>query len=215
MFVIKTSQREFSREEIERCAGVLAAGGIGVVPTDTVYGIAALATSAEAVERLMALKRRAADKPLPVQVATAWDANLLGVADGPTAAALIEAFWPGPLTMVVERRGEVALPFQDSSTIGLRIPASEFCRALITTAGYLVVPSANLPGKRPPVTAGELAGEVLDSVDFVVDAGPCPGGVESTVVDITTGVKVLREGALTSEALKKAITGGGSAHGAQ
>ncbi len=205
MLVIKTDQEKFDRGDIERCAEALRGGAIGVIPTDTVYGIAALASDAGAVERVMRIKERAPDKPLPVQVASVRDANLLGVADGPAAVALIERFWPGPLTLVMERRPVVELPCQPGGTIGIRIPASPFCLALIKEAGYLVAPSANPRGAPAPQAADGLAQEIRDAVDFVVDAGSCPGGVESTVVDISAGVEVLREGAIPSDAINKAL----------
>jgi L-threonylcarbamoyladenylate synthase len=209
MLVIETGQDDFSGSDIERCAEVLRAGGTGVIPTDTVYGLAALASDAGAVARVMRVKERTPDKPLPVQVASAWDANLLGVADSPAAIALIERFWPGPLTIVMERREGIELPFQDAGTIGLRVPASKFCLALIMAAGYMVVPSANPPGAKPPVAPGDIAAEIRGAVDFIVEAGPCPGGVESTVVDITAGVEVLREGAVSREEIMRTVGGGG------
>jgi L-threonylcarbamoyladenylate synthase len=205
VIVINASQDDFSRQDVERCAEALRAGGVGIIPTDTVYGLAALASDERAVERVMRLKDRAADKPLPVQVASALDANLLGAADSPAAVALIERFWPGPLTIVMERRQGIDLPFQPAGTIGLRIPDSRFCLALIMEAGYLVVPSANPPGAAPPVTPGDIEPAIRQAVDFIVEAGPCAGGVESTVVDISAGVNVLREGAIPARDVARAL----------
>lgn len=207
MFVIKTGQDRFKSEEVERCADVLKSGGIGIIPTDTVYGLAASALDAAAVERLLRVKQRPSDKPLPVQVGSSWDANLLGVADTPAAVALIERFWPGPLTIVMERRQGTEIPYQSLATIGIRVPASRFCLALMSEAGYLVVPSANLPGDQPPITVAGIAPEVRDAVDFIVDAGECPGGVESTVVDISAGIEVLREGAVSRDEVLSAMRG--------
>jgi L-threonylcarbamoyladenylate synthase len=210
MLEIETGQEEFTPEQVEACADILRSGGLCIIPTDTVYGIAASASDAAAVERLLALKDRAPDKPLPVQVASSNDANVLGVADSPLAVALIERFWPGPLTIVMERRPGVDLPFQKPGTIGIRVPASRFCIALMKRAGNLVVPSANPPGAPAPVSVGEVAAEIMSAVDLVVDAGACPGGIESTVVDITAGAVVLREGALSATDVVEAIEAGGS-----
>ncbi|MHB8896524.1 MAG: L-threonylcarbamoyladenylate synthase [Candidatus Geothermincolia bacterium] len=209
MLRTKIDQEKFEPEEVRRCAELLAAGGVGIIPTDTVYGIAALATNVGAVSRVLRIKRRQPGKPLPVQVASSWDANLLGVTDSPAATALIGQFWPGALTIVVERRPGTDLAFQDGSTIGLRVPASCFCLALISEAGFLVLPSANAPGGRPPGSPNELTEDVLESVDFLIDAGPCPGGIESTVVDVTAGVRVVREGAILRAEILAAVGGAG------
>jgi L-threonylcarbamoyladenylate synthase len=207
VLIIRTDQETFEPDDVGRCAEVLAAGGIGIIPTDTVYGIAALVRNAEAVCRVGRIKDRPPDKPLPVQVASAREANLLALADSPAAAALIERFWPGGLTIVMERRPGFDLPFQDPLTIGLRIPASRFCLELIARSGCLVVPSANRSGMPPPARPEEISAQVLESVDFVVEAGACPGGIESSVVDITTGVRVIREGAISCSEIMR-VTGG-------
>lgn len=207
MLTIDTDQADFEREDVLRCAEVLKRGGIGVVPTDTVYGIAARADDEQAVSRVLRIKHRAPDKPLPVQIASSWDANLLGVADGPAASALIGRFWPGALTIVMEYRAGTYLPFQRDDTIGLRVPASPFCVELISEAGWLVVPSANGQGQAPPTRPEQVTREVLDAVDFFVRAGECPVGIESTVVDVTHGIDVLREGAIALGDILEAIGG--------
>jgi L-threonylcarbamoyladenylate synthase len=205
MLEIRTSKQDFTPEQVEACADVLRSGGLCIIPTDTVYGIAASASDPSAVERLLALKGRAPDKPLPVQAASAGDADLLGVADSPVAAALIERFWPGPLTVVMERRPGTDLPFQNPGTIGIRVPDSGFCLALLKRAGHLMVPSANPPGAPAPVSFEDIAAEILGAVDLAVDAGPCPGGIESTVVDVTAGALVVREGAVSAAAVAEAV----------
>lgn len=197
----------FEPADVERVAAMLLEGAVGIIPTDTVYGIAALATDRGAVERVLGLKERPVDKPLPVHVATMREANMLAEADGPEASALAERFWPGPLTMVLRRRPHAAtLPFQDEATIGLRIPDEMFCLSLIEHAGYLVVPSANPPEAAPPVTLTDVSEALLESVDFVVNAGACPCGVESTVVDLTAGTRVLRQGAVPAAEITRALS---------
>lgn len=197
----------FEPADVEAVAAMLTGGGVGIIPTDTVYGLAAVAGDEAAVRRVLELKGRPADKPLPVQVATMREANILAEADGAEASALAERFWPGPLTMVLKRRPFAAeLAFQDEKTIGLRIPDEMFCLSLIEHAGYLVVPSANPAGASAPATLGDVSGDLLDVVDFVVNAGACPCGVESTVVDLTAGVRVLREGAIPAEDIDRALS---------
>lgn len=199
----------FNQEDVERASEVIRGGGVGIIPTDTVYGLAAAAEDEAAVARVLELKGRSPDKPLPVQVATMREVNMLAEAGGPAASALADRFWPGPLTMVLRRKhGVLHLPFQGEETIGLRIPDEMFVLALIEHSGYLVAPSANLPGAPAPVTLDDIAPELLDKVDFVVNAGACSYGVESTVVDLTSGVRILRTGALPAEDITRALRGG-------
>jgi L-threonylcarbamoyladenylate synthase len=188
----------FEPEDVRRIARVLVDGGVGIIPTDTVYGIAALAADEAAVRRVMEIKRRPPDKPLPVLVESVREAGVLAEAEGEAAAALMREFWPGALTIVMSRRrGPGAhLPLQDERSIGLRIPDELFCLALVEHAGYLVAPSANLPGEPAPSRLEDVHDDILERVDFSVNAGACATGVESTVVDITSGVRVLREGAV-------------------
>jgi len=202
---ITTTQDGFSSQEVSRCTQALKAGWTGIIPTDTVYGIAGLATDPHAVSRILEIKERPPDKPLPVQADSLQSAARLASFKDPVAAALARDFWPGGLTLVLERRGRLELPFQDGDTIGIRIPASAFCRALARAAGYLVVPSANPPGTASPVEPSDIDRGVVDAADFLVDCGPCPGGVESTVVSLVGGIEVLREGAIPAETVMGAV----------
>lgn len=193
---IDIAGKGYSRHQIERIAGILADGGLGIIPTDTVYGLASPATDAEAVKRLLRIKRRSPGKPMTVQIASHSDADRLCVADGPLARYLAAEYWPGPLTLVLPRRPGLDLPFQGPETLGLRMPDHGFCLDLIDEAGYLVVPSANLSGGAPPASPEQIPGGLLESVDFIVDGGLCREGMESTVVRLTDGCEVLREGAV-------------------
>ena len=197
----------FTPDDVARAAAVLSEGGVGLIPTDTVYGLAALATHKAAVARVLDMKGRPADKPLPVQVASMRVANILAEADGPAAVTLAERFWPGALTLVLPRRtGPAAhLPSQPEESIGLRIPDDMFCVALIEHAGYLVVPSANPTGAPAPETLEQVSPEMIEAVDFVVNGGACQGGVESTVVDLTGNARVLREGAIPAADIMRAL----------
>lgn len=204
----------FTPEDVRVVAEMLTGGAVGVIPTDTVYGLAAVANDRSAVARVLEIKDRPADKPLTVQVASLREARLLAELDD-TAEALAERFWPGPLTMILPRRpgGAAGLPFQEAESIGLRIPDDDFCASLIEHAGYLVVPSANRRGMAAPVRAEEMSAELLEEVDFVVNAGACSGGVESTVVDLTGGaVRVKREGAVPAGEIAR-VAGGSRADG--
>ena len=205
MFRMKIEQAGFSSGDVERVAQILASGGVGIIPTDTVYGLAALAAHDGAVRRLLEIKGRPAGKPPPVQISNVADADRLTFAGEPDAVALMEKFWPGPLTLVLRRREGIDLPFQESESLGLRMPDNDFCLRLIDAAGFLAVPSANRSGEPPPASAEEVAREIVGLADFIVDGGVCGGGVESTVVDLTGELQVLREGAVTREEIERAL----------
>jgi len=201
-------------EDLRQVSEILKNGGVGILPTDTVYGLFALAESEAGVRRVFEIKERPFEKPLPVQISEVCHAQRLAVADCPGAGALIGAFWPGPLTLVLDRRsGGPELPFQSSDKLGLRIPDSPVCLALIDLAGYMVAPSANLSGDRPPVSFEDISPEILGMVDFAVDGGACQLGIESTVVDLTGGLKILREGALAARDVMRVVSCAGEETG--
>lgn len=209
MLTVRIESGFHEHGDAERVAEILGKGGVGIIPTDTVYGLAASALDREAVLRLLDIKGRAPDKPLPVHVSSAGEADTLAFAGRPPGDVLMEAFWPGPLTLVMERRPGVDIPLQPPDTVGLRVPDHRFCLEVLRRAGCLVVPSANLTGRPPPSLPADIAEEIMDRVDFMVDGGRCPGGVPSTVVDLTDGLRVLREGAIPAEEILD-VAGGGA-----
>ncbi len=189
-----------------RTARTLEGMGLVVMPTDTVYGLAASLDSPCAIEHIFDAKRRPREIPLPVLLASVADADRLTREPLSAAAhALCDAFWPGALTVIVEANGRVpAAVTAGRGTVGLRVPDSEIARAIIAAAGgALAVTSANVSGAEPAVDAASLDAELLAHVGLVVDGGPCPGGTPSTVVDLTGATPVvLREGAIpTAEVL--------------
>ena len=188
---------------IERAAVTLAAGGVVVLPTDTVYGLAALPGDRSATDRLFRLKDRSERTPLAVLCATPDQA--LGLVDPQAVDTLRQAtarWWPGPLTVVAPRRAGVALHLGEPvATIGLRVPDHDLVRALAERVGPIAATSANRHGEPTAATAREAADGLLGPVDVVVDGGRLDGGA-STVVDLTTSPwRVLREGPITAEDL--------------
>jgi L-threonylcarbamoyladenylate synthase len=178
---------------VDLVVAALEAGGAVVVPTDTVYGIAALGGHEDV---LYALKGRPASMPIAVLVADADQAAAVGDLGG-AAQRLAERFWPGPLTVVV--------PARAGGTVGLRCPDDEFVRAVAARVGPLPTTSANRHGAKTPPTAAEAAAALTGQPDLVVDGGP-RGGVASTVVDLTTDPpEVLREGVLDRAAIEAAL----------
>jgi L-threonylcarbamoyladenylate synthase len=180
-------------------AALLRRGGIVAYPTETFYGLGALATRPDALARLAEAKLRPAGKPLPL---IAGDlAQVLAVAslDDRVARALAARFWPGPLTLVLPcAPGLDAAIVAGSGTVGVRIPGDEVAAALALQAGgALVSTSANLSGEPPPMHAAALSPAIAACVDAVVDGRSTPGGLPSTVVQVEHGrVRLLREGAV-------------------
>lgn len=180
-----------------RVAEVLVAGGLVVLPTETVYGLAALPSVPGATAAIFERKGRSGDVPVAVLCADAAQALALADTPGEQARALAGAHWPGPLTMVLRRRGGLGWQLgEPAGTIGLRCPDHALVRAVARRVGPIATTSANRHGQPTPPTAVEAAAQLLGPVDLVVDGGTL-GGVPSTVVDLTGAeVRILRQGAV-------------------
>lgn len=192
---------------VERAAKALLGGGLVVLPTETVYGLAALASDPDATRALFGRKGRGADVPVAVLCADAEQALALAQDLPPLATELARAHWPGPLTMVVPRRRGLGWSLgEPTDTIGLRCPDHDLVRALARRVGPLATTSANRHGLPTPASAVEAAGQLLGDVDLVIDGGAL-SGTPSTVVDLTgEAPRVLRQGPVIIDA-----TGTGSA----
>jgi L-threonylcarbamoyladenylate synthase len=179
-------------DQITRAEAVLSDGGVIVIPTDTVYGIAARADIPSAIDRIFEIKQRPKDKPLAVLVADVSAARVLGVFSEEALAAA-EKGWPGPLTIVLPRRESAEnIPLGgDPSTIGIRIPDHVFALDLLGRVGPLATTSANRSGESEPATVDEMAAS-LAGVDLFLDAGPIIGK-PSKVVSFVDGMKTLRD----------------------
>ncbi|MCD7749914.1 MAG: threonylcarbamoyl-AMP synthase [Oscillospiraceae bacterium] len=196
------------RENIAPAAEIIQAGGLVAVPTETVYGLAANGLDEEAVEKLYAVKGRPAAKPMSLMVPDAsalarWGRNI------PRGAyVLAEAFWPGPLTIVVEAGEDIpSIVTAGGHTVGLRCPDSEKTLALLRACGLpLAAPSANPSGQPSPKTAAQVLEYFQGRIDAVIDGGPCGIGRESTVIDLTvTPYQILRQGALPEREIERAL----------
>ncbi len=196
-------------EALDRAAAILRAGGLVALPTETVYGLGANALDRAAVERIFAAKRRPSWDPVIVHVAPLGpaDSMLLNLVEEIPARArrLIDAFWPGPLTLLLPRTRAVP----DAVTagrplVGVRMPAHPVALALIRRAGVPVAaPSANLFGHTSPTTASHVLDDLDGRIDAILDAGPTPRGVESTVLDPSSSPMVIyRPGAVTVEQIQ-------------
>ena len=195
----------------ERCRDILAEGGLVILPTDTVYGLAARADIPEAVERVFEVKGREEEKALVVMVSSLKEAAEIATPEQREALKRLGSLWPGPLTLVV-RAGEV--PWRESvapssETLGIRIPDSSFMLELLQLAGPLAVTSANPAGESAPTSFTTVDGGLLSKVELAVDGGEQGSGRPSTVAEIRgDGLKILRHGDIGSEELYRAMEGG-------
>ncbi|MFF1570814.1 L-threonylcarbamoyladenylate synthase [Streptomyces sp. NPDC058293] len=193
---------------IEKAAGVLRAGGLVALPTETVYGLGANAEDPAAVARIFQVKGRPPSHPLIVHIAGAEHLDDW-VQEVPAAARLLaERFWPGPLTLVLRRGRRVPLEATGGlETVAVRVPDHPVALALLAAfGGGVTAPSANRFGSVSPTTADHVRAELGDGVDFVLDGGPCEVGVESTIVDATGEIPaILRPGGVTREDLEAVL----------
>jgi L-threonylcarbamoyladenylate synthase len=203
--LVRTDCMPFSPEALRRAASLIRSGRLVAFPTETVYGLGARADDAEAVRGIFAAKRRPAQNPLIVHVADIAAARGLAASWPPLAEELALAFWPGPLTLVVARRmdkvpDEVAA---SGPTVAMRLPAHPVARALLEASGLpIAAPSANPSGAVSPTTAAHVLKSLDGRIDMILDGGPTGVGIESTIVDLSQPVPVLRRrGAIALETL--------------
>ncbi len=203
-----THTPELFAQALARARALLCEGQVVAVPTETVYGLAAVATQPEAVRRLFAVKGRPASNPVIVHVADLALARACAAAWSPQAEALARSFWPGPLTLVLPRAPVIPPEVTAGGpTVGIRWPRHPFTQALIrATAAPLAAPSANRSTALSPTRAEHVLKSLGGLIPAVVDGGPCPVGVESTVLDLTEHPpRVLRPGMITPEALAAVV----------
>ena len=196
------------KPEIRKAAEILRAGGLVAFPTETVYGLGADASNAGAVARLYATKRRPADHPVIVHFGSKENA-FSWAREVPTGARqLAERFWPGPLTLIL-KRSALAKDFVTGGqdTVALRVPSHPVARGLLEMfQGGIAAPSANRFGLVSPTTAAHVREDLGDDVDLVLEGGPSEVGIESTIVDLSTGAALLlRPGAISREDLEQLL----------
>lgn len=183
---------------IDAAAEAIADGACIVLPTDTVYGIGADATSAHAVRGLLEAKERGRDMPPPVLVAEVGMLRALTDEVGPEITALADAFWPGALTLVVRAHPHLRMDLGDrGETIAVRVPDHDFTRDLLRATGPLAVSSANVSGRPAATTAAEAQEQLGSRVRVYLDGGPSAEAVPSTIVDVTGTPRILREGRIS------------------
>lgn len=185
---------------------VLQRGGLVALPTDTVYGVAALISQPEAIERLYAVKGRQHTKAIAVLLGAAE--QLDRVAQQPSVAAqrLAARFWPGALTLVVPRRPELPANLSPSATVGVRVPAHALIQRLLLASGPLAVTSANRSGEPDALDAAAVLAQLGGGIELLLDGGRTPGAVPSTVVDTTLNPpQILRAGPIGAAQILAAL----------
>ena len=195
-------------ESIQHAVDVIRRGGLAAFPTETVYGLGADASNPAGVARIFEAKKRPSHHPLIVHLASAdlvpaWARRIPDV-----VKTLADRFWPGPLTLILERHSSVPDAVTGGQeTVGLRVPDHPLALALLAAANRgIAAPSANRFGRISPTCASHVVAELGGSVDYVLDGGPCAVGLESTILDLSSGrPRLLRPGAISPEAIAEVL----------
>ena len=198
-------QQKIIEDQISAAADILRQGGLVGIPTETVYGLGANALDADAVTRIFEAKGRPQDNPLITHVSCVEEIPALVRAIPDAARKLMDAFWPGPMTLILPKAD--CIPRAVSAgldTVGIRLPSDANARALIAAAGRpIAAPSANRSGRPSPTTAQHVLEDMDGRIPLILDGGSCDVGVESTVLDVTSGAPcILRPGGITKDMLE-------------
>jgi L-threonylcarbamoyladenylate synthase len=186
---------------------VLQKGELVAFPTDTVYGVGALAFDGNAVESIYVAKDRPPEKAIPILIGDPHDLEKVGMDIPAAGRKLVARFWPGPLTILVPKRLDLPEAVSATSTVGVRVPDHPVARALLRLTGPMAVTSANISGRQSPVSAQEVYEQLGGRIALILDGGRTPGGIPSTLVDCTTAeLKILREGPISKDELHSALS---------
>lgn len=193
-------------ESVVKAKDILLSGGVVAMPTETVYGLAAVATCSTAVKKIFEVKGRPIDNPLIAHVHKDFSLETLVYIDHDYVYGLKDRFMPGPLTMVFRSKGIVCKEAVcGGDTLAVRMPSHEGCQQLLRAVNMpLVAPSANLSKHTSPVTAQHVYSDLNGRIPLILDGGKCGGGIESTVLDVTEKVpRILRAGLITKEMIEE------------
>lgn len=197
----------YELEKLSHALKVLKDGGLVAFPTDTVYGLGAMAFNPQAIVRLYQAKGRSRDNPIPVLIASATELTRIALKISPMARQLAARFWPGPVTLVVWRRLSLPKEISATPTVGVRVPDHALAQALLTAAGPLAVTSANRSNQPTSRTAAQVLDGLDGRIDLILDGGKTPGGEPSTVVDCTQAIpQILRPGPIREQEILESLT---------
>ena len=205
---MQTEIKKVDKNSVKLAATILKSGGLVAMPTETVYGLAAIGTLPDAVKKIFEVKGRPIDNPLIAHVHKNYDIEKLVYIEQDYVFKLKEKFTPGPLTMVFNSKGVICKEAVcGGDTLALRIPSHEGCQMLLKAVNEpLVAPSANLSKHTSPVKAEHVYSDLNGKIPLILDGGKCRGGIESTVIDVTGKVpRILRAGLITKEMIEQTV----------
>jgi len=205
--VIDCTNEEGLAEGISAAAEAVRGGEVVVLPTDTVYGMGVDAFAADAVDAVLAAKGRGREMPLPVLVPNTQTVDGLAANVPAYARALMDAFWPGPLTLVLQSQSSLMWDLGETNgTVALRMPQNDTALGLLADVGPMAVTSANFSGQPPAQTVLEAATQLGSAVSVYLDGGPSAGGLASTILDCTRDTPViLRAGAVSAAQIQEVL----------
>ncbi len=205
---MRTEIKNLNKESVEKACELILGGDVVGMPTETVYGLAADGTNSEAVKKIFKAKGRPTDNPLIAHVHKDYDLNRLVVIEQEYVKKLIDAFMPGPLTLVFKSKKVVCEEATcGGETLAVRMPSHKGCQEFLKAVDRpIVAPSANLSKHTSPVTAEHVYNDLNGKIQLILDGGKCLGGIESTVLDVTSSIpRVLRAGLVTKEMIESVV----------
>jgi L-threonylcarbamoyladenylate synthase len=195
-----------NNQAIQRALETLLKGGLVAFPTDTVYGLGAVAFDDQAVESIYLAKDRPIEKAIPILIGDAMDLEKISDDFRDVVRRLAARFWPGPLTIIIPKKRTLPEAVSATATVGVRVPDHPVARELLRAAGPMAVTSANISGQASPSTGQEVFDQLNGRIELIIDGGQTPGGIPSTVVDCSGDeIKVLRDGPISSEQILSAL----------
>jgi len=190
-------------EAISRAAEIIKSGGVIAFPTDTVYGIGVSAINKNAIDIIYEIKERSKDKAIPILIGDPRELSIISPSLNQRIFHVINHFWPGALTLILPLSPDLPSNLSTTKTIGVRVPDHEFTRELLQATGPLAATSANLSGEESALTAQDVSQTLGSKINLILDGGRSPGGVASTVLDLTGEEPIiLRAGPISLEEIK-------------
>ena len=195
-----------NHQAIQRALETLLKGGLVAFPTDTVYGLGAVAFDDQAVASIYLAKERPIEKAIPILIGDARDLEKISDDFRDVVRSLAAHFWPGPLTIIVPKKPTLPEAVSATATVGVRVPDHPVARELLRAAGPMAVTSANISGQASPSTAQEVFDQLNGRIELIIDGGQTPGGIPSTLVDCSgEEIQVLRDGPISLEQILAAL----------
>lgn len=207
--IVSVNREDFCQSDLKEAGEIIRQGGLVAFPTETVYGLGGNALDETAAARIYAAKGRPSDNPLIVHIAEISDIEALAVSIPDVAYRLAERFWPGPMTMILNKKELVPMATTGGlQTVAIRLPSDEIARALIRESGcFIAAPSANASGRPSPTTAAHVVEDLSGRIEMIIDGGASDIGLESSIIDLSgTQPMILRPGFITKEDFAQVVS---------